>query len=270
MNISLKEIWKHIRVYLFFIKNCVVAQLEFRFNFVTNILVEIGYTFAAALYGFVVYKSGVHFVGLPPQAIFLFVGTYILMNGVYVGLFLTNFMSISSYIREGGLDFIITKPVSLQFMATLRYVNVAMPIPNVVAGLAMIVYAWNQLHIPISMPTIGLYVLMMVCSVVLTYCVTLIPQIFTFWLINSSAVTELSHAIWDFNNMPMTVYGKWIQRVGIFLFPLFIISNFPPMVLLQNLSALYIVWGGVAAILFLYLTRKLWLWGLKNYSSASS
>ncbi len=43
--------------------------------------------------------------------------------------------------------------------------------------------------------------------------------------------------------MPQLIYGKWMQRIGTFLLPVFVITNFPGLFLMGELSAPMAVWG---------------------------
>jgi ABC-2 type transport system permease protein len=81
---------------------------------------------------------------------------------------------------------------------------------------------------------------------------------------------DLDMLIINFNNMPMMIYGKWMQRIGIFAIPIFLITNFAPMFVMDMLSGKYIIWSIIAPCLFIFLVRKFWNFAIKNYSSASS
>ncbi len=70
--------------------------------------------------------------------------------------------------------------------------------------------------------------------------------------------------------MPMDIYPRWIKQIGVFALPIFFITNFPPMFVLNKMTPAYYVWAALAPILLLLLVRAFWSWGLRNYSSASS
>jgi ABC-2 type transport system permease protein len=107
-------------------------------------------------------------------------------------------------------------------------------------------------------------------SCVVAYGLFLLPQVLSFWLMNTSAIAEITDSFWDFNNMPMDIYTITIRQVGVFIIPIFVISNFPPMIVLHKMPPLYLVWAFLLPILLLYGVRLLWKRGLRSYSSASS
>lgn len=68
----------------------------------------------------------------------------------------------------------------------------------------------------------------------------------------------------------MGVYNKLIERIGVFILPIFVVTNFPVLFVLGKMSKLYAVWGILAPIVCFGVTRLLWTVAVKRYSSASS
>ena len=120
MRAILREIKKHLLIYILFVKNSLMAQMEYRFNFIGNLAMESGYLLVKLSYVVVVYRSGVKINGLSPDEILLFIGTFVTLTAIYAGLFMINNFQLRAKIKDGDLDLLLTKPVSLQFMATLR------------------------------------------------------------------------------------------------------------------------------------------------------
>jgi len=270
MNNVLRELKKHLIIYGLFLKNSLMAQMEYRFNFIGNFSMEAGYLLAKLSYVVVVYRSGVKINGVSADEILLFIGTFITLTAVYAGLFMLNNFGLRAKIKDGDLDLLLTKPVSLQFMATLRQADLTIFSVDFIAGGIVVIIAWGRLGIPVTFLTVGGYLGFMAISCVVSYCLFLLPQIFSFWLMNTSAIAEISDSFWDFNSLPMDIYTNWIQLIGIFILPIFIITNFPPLFVLHRLPPVYLAWSAVLPLILLGVVRLLWQHGLKNYSSASS
>ncbi|MDP2989340.1 MAG: ABC-2 family transporter protein [Kiritimatiellota bacterium] len=270
MNSVLRELKKHLIIYGLFLKNSLMAQMEYRFNFIGNLSMETGYLFAKLSYVVVVYRSGVTIHGLSPDEILLFIGTFITLTAVYAGLFMLNNFGLRTKIKDGDLDLLMTKPVSLQFMATLRQADLTIFSVDFIAGGIVVIIAWSRLGIPVTFFTVGGYLGFMAISCLVSYSLFLLPQIFSFWLINTSAIAEISDSFWDFNSMPMDIYSNWIRQIGVFVLPIFVITNFPPMFVLHRLPPVYLAWSAVLPLILLAVVRLVWQRGLKNYSSASS
>lgn len=192
------------------------------------------------------------------------------MTGIYAGLFAMNFMSIPEYIRTGNLDLLITKPVSLQFIVTLRHIDFGLAIPDIIAGIIMIICGWGKLGIPLSAYNILGFCAFAISGIIILYSLFLLPRLLAFFIVNTSSINEVTESFWEFNNMPMLIYSKWVQNIGIFVLPVFLISNFSPLFILNRLNGVYIIWGIVAPLILFAIVRVLWKFSIKNYSSASS
>ncbi len=270
MNSLFRELRKHLLIYFLFVKNSLMAQMEYRFNFIGNLAMESGYLLVKLSYVVVIYRSGVKINGLSADEILLFIGTFITLTGVYAGMFMINNFQLRGKIKDGDLDLLLTKPVSLQFMATLRQTDLTIFSTDVIAGLVVVAIAWNRLHLPVTLFTLGGYLGFMAISSMVAYSLFLLPQILSFWMMNTSAIAEITDSFWDFNNMPMDIYNRWIKAVGVFLLPIFVITNFPPLFVLNKMPPVYLAWSVLIPIILLMVVRLVWSKGLSTYSSASS
>jgi ABC-2 type transport system permease protein len=265
-----RELKKHLFIYMIFMKNNVMSQMEYRANFFTGIAMELGYLVVKILYPVVIYQSGTKINGFTPDELLIFVGTFVIITGFYAGLFMMNFFFFGNLIRDGLLDILITRPVSLQFISTLKRSDIGNFLIDFTAGTIMVIIGISKAGISISALKLAGYALFIGAGAIVAYSLFLIPEILNFWFINASAIAETADSFWDFNLVPMVIYDKFIQRIGVFVLPLFVITNFPALFILGKLSPVYFLWGLLVPALFLLITRLLWNNAIKNYSSASS
>lgn len=263
----LSEIKKHLKIYGHFVKISIMQQMEYRVNFILGIVIECAYLATKLLYVLITQNAGGTVGGMTPDQIMLFVGTFMILTGLYVGLFAWNFHEISWAVSKGELDMLIVKPISLQFFVSVRFLNISVPIPNIIGGITLICIAWNRMGLKVGFAGIVLYIYLLICGMIVAYSIFIIPNLFAFWTVKIMAAGELANKMWDFNNMPMQIYNKWWQRLGIFFIPIFVITNFPVMALFDNLSPLYLAWGTVVPILLFIGTRCFWKLAIKRYSS---
>lgn len=265
----MKRIRYYLRLLLVFAKFSLMSQLEYRINFLSSLLVELGYLCVKLTYVAVVYSAGVTIGGMTPDQIVIFIGSYVMMTGLYM-CFAPSFYAIPDYVRQGQLDMLITKPLSLQFIMTLRRLDFGMPIPNITGGLILICIGWTRSGLTVSFAHIAGFVIFTITGVFLTYCLFLIPKLLSFWFVSTNGLTQTTDALWDFNNMPMNIYSGWIQKIGTFLIPLFVITNFPGLCAMDRLKPGYILWGLAVPFLAFLLQRAVLKRALMKYTSASS
>lgn len=270
MKNILYEVKRHFIIYSKFVKNCIIKEMMYRANFCMMLAIETAFLLTKLLYVLVVYNTGANIKGFTPDDILLFSGTYILISGVHVSLFFFNFSKIQEYIKEGSLDMFITKPVSLQFMVTLRNIDFGTAIPNIIAGIICIVIGWQRTGVPCTAQYILGYIGFIFTGIIMAYTVTLLPELLCFWTIKGNAVHEVSDALWGLNSMPMTIYKRWMQAIGTIIFPIFLIGNLSPMYVLDKVDNIGIIWGICSPIIFMIIVRFVWKLAIKNYASASS
>lgn len=259
---------RYILILFSFAKNSLAAQLEYRVNFFSGMFVEIGFMFAKLSYVILIYKSNVEINGMSPDFILMFIGTYTIMTGLYM-TFYSNFYNISNHIKNGTLDILITKPVSLLFITSFQHIDFAMPIPNIIFGIIMLIIGWKNTGIALSAINVIGFILFIILGVILTYSIFLLPRLLSFWFISSNGVGQICDSIWDFNNMPMGIYNRVLQNIGTFLIPIFLITNLPVM-FVKGTSKLYLIWGIIAPFLFLFIVILIWRCALRKYTSTSS
>ncbi|ANU50034.1 hypothetical protein ADH76_06035 [Enterocloster clostridioformis] len=260
----------YLKLYGHFVKNNLIAQMQYRTNFVISILTEVGYVFAKSLYIVVLFSSGLSINGLEPCQMLMFIGSYTLITGIMDAVFYPNIVAIPEYIRTASLDVMITKPINSLFMSAFRKFDLGLGIPNVLAGSAMIIVSWILSGVAVSVPNILGFVVFCLLGCILTFPILIIPATFSFWMIKSDALLNTIWAMWDFNNMPMTIYNKIIKAIGIFVLPIFVITNLAPMYVFGILPKIYAIYSFIAIPIFLYISIIFWNFAIKRYSSASS
>jgi len=265
----LSEAKRYLRLLGVFARFSLMSQLEYRANFAAGVAVETGWMLIKLLYVAVVYRAGVNIGILTPDHILLFIGIYVLMTGFYM-LYYNNFSSLSGMVRDGQLDMYLVKPASAQFLVTLRSLDFPFLLPDLVAGIIMIGIGWSRAGLPVTPFSVAGFLFLLLCGNLLTYSLFLIPHLLCFWIVSTGGISDLAAALWDFNNMPQMIYGKWMQRIGTFLLPIFVITNFPGLFLMGELSKGMMVWAVAAPALFFELARLLWKRAVRNYTSASS
>lgn len=269
MKQKCSSILRYLKLFGVFARFSLMQDMEYRINFFSGIAVETGWMLIKLLYVAVVYRAGTNIGILTPDHVTLFIGVYVLLTGFYM-FYYTNLTSLADMVREGTLDMYLVKPVSSQFLLSFRQLSFSLLLPDVIGGVGLIAFGWSRAGLPADLKHLAGFLFYLLCSIVLTYGMFLIPHALCFWLISNGGIHTFTAAAWDMNNMPSALYGKWMQRIGTFLLPLFVITNFPGLFVMDQLSPLHLAWGILAPAIFLFLARALWNKAIRDYSSASS
>ena len=265
-----REVAKHAGIYLLLVRMNVMSQLEYRVNFITGILMELGFLVGKLLYVVVIYRAGRSLAGFTPDEVLVFVGTFVIATGFYAGLYMMNFLQLSTLVADGSFDTLMTKPVSLQFMATLRRADLGMFLVDLIAGVVITAVGLSRLNSAVSVTRVLAYSLFVAGGAVVGYAIYLVPQALVFRIINARAITGVAGSLWDLNNVPMTIYGHVGQALGSFVVPMFVITSFPSLFVMGRMTSGQLAWGAVVPFVAVALGRVAWSRGLRYYESASS
>jgi ABC-type uncharacterized transport system, permease component len=261
---------KYLTLYGHFVRNSLIAQMEFKANFIIAVCTELAFVFAKSLYVIVLFTAGLSINGLSPDKMLMFIGSYTLITGIMDSVYYPNISSIPEYVRMASLDMYLTKPVDPLFMISFRKFDLGLGVPNYAAGIVMIVVSWTKCGVPVTFTNVCGYIAFTLLGCVITYPVLLIPVLVSFWTVKSDSLTGSIWALWDFNNMPMTIYNRMVQLAGVFIIPIFIITNFAPMFVFGILPVPYMLYALAAVPLFLGIAFFVWKKAVRRYSSASS
>ena len=251
-----------------FAKYSLMEQMAYRVNWVAGITVECGYMLIKLMYALLILQAGGPINGLSTGEMLMCVGTYIALTGLYMGVY-PNFWALPLSVQDGSLDMLLTKPVNTQFLVTLRKLDFGMPIPNVTCGAALVAYGWQRAGLPVTPAAVAGFLVYFAAGLFLTYCLFLIPELLAFWFVANNGVQALSAAVYDFNNTPMNLYPKWLQRLGMFVLPVFVITNFPTLFVMGALPPALQAWGLAAPVLVFAVQRFVWKRAMRRYTSAN-
>lgn len=236
----MKILNKYLKIYSMFLKCSLMNQMEYRMNFLLMMGIESVFLITKLMYAYIVYDTGIVIFGYNSDMIIFYIGTFILMTGIYMFLFYFNFSNISALIRNGDLDLLITKPVSLQFIITMKQVDYGTPIPNIIAGMSIVIYQWHKIGISVHWTHILGYLFCVILGSVIGYCIMFYVQLISFFTVKADAAREITDSLWDINNMPMYIYKKFIRVIGCTMIPIFLVSNVPFLFAFHKMNAVHV------------------------------
>jgi ABC-2 type transport system permease protein len=260
---------KYISIALLFFKTQLMADLEYRTNFFAGLLVETGYFFAKLVYVFVVIKTNLHLGDFGPYHIVVCIGVYVVLTGIYM-FFCPAFADFPRMVQSGMLDLILIKPISSFFLVSVSKSSLSMLIPNSVFGWTLILWGWHASGEPLILGNLFLGLFFLFLGAALTFALFNLPLIISLWVIRVDKLGGVIGSFWDFNNMPMNNYPTWMQKVGLFVLPIFTITNPAAFTFLNKGNVNLRVAAVAAPIIFGTIVRLVWKKGIKQYHSASS
>lgn len=261
----MQRYWK---IYKTFFLSSFARELEFRANFFAKIGQNVIWIVFFILILLVIYRNTDTIAGWNRGDAFVLAATCFLMNAVTSAFFMS-LLEIPQQVRQGTLDFVITKPVDTQFWISTRKFNFDQ-IGTLAAGLVMVVLgvilSGTQ---PSSLQWLA-YTLLTVSATVIFYAFNLMLMTTGIWLVRVDNLWVLSESVMQIARYPLDIYGTGLQRFFTFALPLAFIATIPARQLVKELSWPMVGLGVLWALVFFAAARCFWRFALRHYTSASS
>ncbi len=259
---------RYLRLWRQFVVTAFVREAEYRVNFLVSVgegLIQL----ALAVFTFVLlYRFTDEVAGWSRAEVLMLVGIYRVVDSVIAMQIAPNVTAISGYIRTGEMDFLLLRPVSSQFLVSLR--RLALPeAVNGLIGLGLAIYAGNLAGVRWTMLGIGEAAVLGVCGLILLYSLWFCLVTCAFWL-QSLPLDNLFYQIFETARYPVSFFKGLVRMLLTFAFPVAFATTFPAQALLGEIDHRLLPAGIILAALALVATHRFWTYAVRHYSSASS
>ncbi len=182
---------------------------------------------------------------------------------------------ITNDIRSGTLNFHISKPYSYFWhnFVVFYSLKIVYYLVSCVVLLIISIFLRKHLFIPHNLTTYFLFIISIFLSTILTFQISYIFSILSFWLINNSFIDNLFSLLFPFLTgviIPLDIFPNVLQKI-IFLLPTSYLIFLPSKIFLERYqfqSVIYSFGIIIVWILFLYIIIKiLWIKGIKKYEA---
>jgi ABC-2 type transport system permease protein len=244
-------------------------ELQYRANLLIQLLQSAVAVVTALVVLKLVYSHTDELNGWSESELLVVMAIQILLGGVIRMSIQPNMQRFMEEVRDGKLDFALTKPEDSQLLVSVRDVRIWQSV-DIVAGAVVLGYAVSGLDRAVGLLDVALFVVTLVVGTVTIYCFWLVISTLAFWVVNIWSVLELFEGVYLTGRWPVSIYPGWL-RIGVtFIIPIAFAITVPAEALTSRLEwstvALAFGFGGA---LFAF-TRWWWGFGLRSYSGASA
>jgi viologen exporter family transport system permease protein len=258
-----------IRLFLTFVRVGALNELQYRANLVIQVVqsaIQLGTGLAVLA---LVFSQVSELNGWSQPELLAVMGVYTLVGGI-IGTFIQpNMERLIGDVREGTLDFILTKPDDSQVLVSVREVRI-WRLVDVVLGVVILAVASAGLQTTIGPGGALAFLVALALGASMVYCFWLILTTAAFWIVRMDEIVELFSGIYQSGRWPVSIYPDWL-RVGLtFLVPIAFAVTVPAEALTGRLTPTSLALAAALAAGVLLVTRWLWRTGLRHYSGASA
>jgi ABC-2 type transport system permease protein len=244
-------------------------ELQYRANFFIQLLQSAVAVGTAVVVLALVYSHTDDLNGWNESELLVVMGIQILLGGVIQTSIQPNMQRLMEEVRDGKLDFALTKPEDSQVLVSIRDVRIWRAV-DVISGGAVLAYGIAGLERSVGADDLLLFVALLAVGTVTIYCFWIVIATLAFWIVNVWEIMELFQGIYQAGRWPTSIFPTWLRFGVTFLVPLAFAITVPAEAVTSRLEWSTVALAlGFAAVLFAF-TRWWWGFGLRRYSGASA
>jgi ABC-2 type transport system permease protein len=259
----------YLRLLSVFFRTSVQTDMEYRADFFTRIIASLlglittigGLSIA---YGYTSNIKGWTFA----EALTL-LSVYYLMDGLIEMFIAPNMRQVMQQVRDGTLDFVLLKPISSQFLASFRQINV-WRIVNVLVGIGLSVYTVSRLSLSVGGQQAFAFAVTLAAGAAVVYSFWLFLVTLTFWFVRIDNIEQIVWQAFEAGRYPIDIYPMWLRGTLTYIIPVAFIITVPAQALAGKVGGPFLLVSLLVACAMLLLSSAFWRFGLKHYTGASS
>lgn len=258
-----------LRLLWLFFRVGVMGELAYRFNFVIQLFQSI-LQLGTALAGLAVVFSYTDTLGgWRSDEVVALVGVYIFVGGV-IGLVIQPSMeAFIEAVRDGTLDFTLTKPEDAQLLVSVKAVEIWQLI-DIVLGIGVLAVALSRLGERVGIGQAAAFAGMLLAGGVIVYSFWLILATLSFWFVRVENILLIFQSMYEAGRWPVSLYPGWLRFGLTFLVPVAFATTVPAAALTGRLDLQTLLGALALAAALLVASRLFWRVGIRHYSGASA
>ncbi len=218
----------------------------------------------------VVYAHTPDLRGWTPAALLVLIGIHFFISGL-VGIVVRPSMeALMEGIRLGTFDFLLTKPVDAQLLASVQRVA-PQALTDVVLGIGVVVVGVTRTGLDVGPGQVGLFLVTVLAGFAIVYGFVLALSTLAFWLVRLDNVLVIFQSLFgSAGRWPVTIFPGWMRPVLTFVVPIAFAVTVPAQALSGQLTPTDAVLAVGVALVFVVGSRVFWRFALRHYTGASA
>ena len=260
---------RYLRLLRIFWGNALSTELQYRAAFWANGFLSLFWLAWAGLGARAYFRFAGSVRGWSYEELLVVMGLFFAINGLRQAIIQPNLARMAEYIRLGTLDFLLTKPISSQFMVSFRHVGIYNWLDPIL-GLGLVAFGLIGRGQPITLANLTGFLILGLAGVAIMYSLALAVQCLAVWSIGSEGLDDVVQGMVEAGRFPVDLYRGVVRGLLTFVIPVAFLTTFPADALLGRSTLGLVGIAVVVAAALLWVTSRLWIWSLRRYSGASA
>lgn len=249
------------------VKAAALLSLQYRVDFFVQAFMALFWSATALVPLLVLFSMRDGVAGWSAPEALVVIGFFTILKGVLAGAIQPSLTNVVEHIRKGTLDFLLLKPADAQFLLSTSKLDLAR-FTDVIAGLAIVVYALAKAHVVPSALDVALACGVLVCALVILYSLFVLVVSLAFHVVKIDNLSYLIVSTFDAARWPSSVFRGGLAFLFTFVIPLALMTTHPALALLGRLGPADVVTSFGVASLFFVVSRAIWSRSIRAYTGA--
>jgi len=172
-------------------------------------------------------------------------------------------------LKKGDFDFLLTKPLNPLFYSSFRIIDL-MDLTSSSLVIFLWYYYFTHYASAFSFLSFILYLILLGFGLIFLFSLLVIFASSAFWTINATGLGRFFEDIIRTGRFPTDVFKGAFSFLFLYVFPIATIATVPSKAFLGTTNWPYYVYLVVFTFILTLISKKVWNYALKHYSSASS
>lgn len=252
-----------------FLRIGALNEMQYRVNFFLQLFQSLVALLTALAVLALVFGHTDELAGWSPPELLAVMGVHIAVGGVIRMAIQPNMLRLIEDIREGTLDYTLTKPEDAQLLVSIREFHIWQGVDVLVGGAVLAAGVWLHGEAVGVAGALG-FAAAVVLGAVMIYCFWLALTSTAFWIVRMEFVVDLFDGVYQAGRWPVTIYPGMLRVVFTFLVPLAFAVTVPAEALTGRLTWGSLLAAAAFAAFLAVATRALFRFALRHYSGASA
>jgi ABC-2 type transport system permease protein len=247
----------------------VVGEVAYRVNFFFQLFQSLVSLVVAVTGLSIVFSFTDTLGGWGQEEILALVGVYILVGGIIGLVIQPGMQQFIESVRDGTLDFTLTKPEDAQLLVSIGRVNIWSLI-DIALGLGVLAFALVRLGGKMGGGEAAEFLLMLLAGAIIIYSFFLVLATLSFWFVRVENFLTIFQSMYEAGRWPVSLYPGWLRYGLTFVVPVAFATTMPVEALTGRLSWMTLLLAIAIAVFLFILSRFFWRVGLRHYSGTSA
>jgi ABC-2 type transport system permease protein len=252
-----------------FVRIGVMNEVQYRANFFVALFQSVLAVGVGLVVLSLVFSHTEELKGWNHSELLCVLGIQIAMGGLMRATIQPNMLRVTDEIRDGKLDYALTKPEDSQVLISVREVQI-WQLVDVVSGSIVVGIGISRLETNVGVTNALAFVVLLWLGLVMLYCVWLVLATGAFWIVRMWFLTELFEGVYQTGRWPIGVYPGWLRYSMTYLVPIGFAVTVPAEAVTSRLAWQTLVTAVIFAAALFAFARWFWRFGLRRYSGASA